>query len=671
MEKIFFDQSVIEEVLNLIKKNNEYDSKIKRSVEYVTAKINIYDIFYPELETKKINNVLCMYHEVNLEKMSKFFNIKKVSLDEENFGISNDPKIILKVQYDIEYKDIYFALLVVYEFDSFKLKSNNFFVEPWLFFGRSVETTLVLDNEVLLKKKNVFYISNEMYLENVSKFEFCIKPQSNSREYEVVISGNGSIYTSKNIGDFNEVIKSLLDIFLENSKNINDMKKKKDLIIETRKTRKSLNDVNVVSDLFYQDVKVGQVTKKDTLYKYEVILKLDGIDKCVKVYVYLTDFEYNGIVKLNNLVTDEFCFDSVNANESSYVCSDTYFLKNLYFSKAEVIESYIKNRNYKKILESSNEIEEILSKCMSLNPIVIDISDKNLPFSNVILYNNILRVKRKDMIGSIKIYNMIEEKIIYEKEKMYIINKYIIIVDDKAYEVELISNLAQGIYSSLNFEINLPVFYTKEVTVYYRFINSKYILENFTYFCVFNEPEVVKDIFEKTTLKARDIKLDIDMHYEKYFNNISFGFSKDNNLMEEKLENTLNFLENFDIYDFVTNSKKNIKKIIGVREDITLYGDTENEIEVFVFTEEYYLGKASFETDNPLTFEICENKDNKKPKSIVEMNLSRAYLGMEKPLYDIFLARKTEISPSRIDVNDKLTKEYINSIIDWYNSDNS
>lgn len=667
MERIILEQNVRDEVLKLLKKGNK-ERKLTNIVKEFRDKFNSTYLLHNDLVTKEFKNATCIYHDINFDVLKVCFNNIKISCVEEEFGISKDKKVLLLNQYKVIYNKISFVIFVIYEFINFKIESNNYYIQPCVFYESEVEIYLMLDDNILSHQIHTFDVSKETYLEVVSDVKICVKPQIKKRGYVITTVENEleskSNCIKKTSEEFNDILKEIFDIFIQKSSDINV---KRDLTIEINKEGKKLQSTTISSDFLYNGVKIGEITKIDKLYEYEIIFKIDGFLKYVIVQVNLTSNELKKSIKIKDIVDFKGNIKFVRAESLSFF-SNVYLLKDLYYTKLDKINSYVRNKKKEKFLADFQSINEFLSKNIVYSPTIIDISDKKLPFENVVIYNNVINEKK--FVGSdfIKIFCIQENVLKYTEQKLlHIISKYIVIIEKEIYEVELVSNFEQVIYISLNLKVNLPVFFSKEVIVHFRKIDNKCMLNNIVSFSIFDKDKSVKKglgYFE-SKFNTKNIILDIDMNYKSYFNDISFGFEKKDYI--NWLENDVEFFGKFDIFDFISNEQNVYKKRIGVKSRLFLNDDYENErkINVDLFSNGFFIGHACFDKNNFL--ELVVGNDDENLEGLADVNISEEVIGLNKNLYSIF-KRICDITSVKLNENDKLTNIYIESIISFYNN---
>lgn len=638
-----------------VEQNTNIDKFVKRISET--------ELLYKELQSKRDKQAIYMYQSLNIINLYDFM---KIYLEEQEIGyFEKSKKILLNERYKIQYNGIKFILFLSYEFTSFEIKSQDFSIEPYVFVADKLSVDLINEDDIIWNKEYNFYISEDEYIKKINKLDVEVRPCLNTRACEIFVFERGNKISSSVSYKFEEIFKYILDILVD-QKSIN---KDRYLKYTFREKGIYLEDVEVDSNFVYNNLIIGKLKRKDTLYKYEATFVIEGSNRYVKLCIYLTQDEYKNINELQKYISPEKILSKVDKNSSVYFEDELRIFRINYCSGENKANMYI---NLKKSnIYTKKYIQNVLTYLLNIEPILVDITNKKLPFSKVILYKNILKINKGDEdLKKLNIYDIEYEDIIYIKNRLYFFKKYILTINNLVYKVELLSKLKQGLLNYCDSEINLPILLSEEVEIRYQKIDNVNLkLDNLIYNChLYNDLKF--DNHYKITLlvNLNKIMSNISREYKRYFKNINIHTIGNVNALKSRIDRSLKFNKNINICDLISNDSKEFIINLGNR-IILVPSDYYEEIDgekVNLFADDFLIGSKIVKNSVTLDLRISEEK-NLISQGFLSIDVNEKDIYYSNSLYYIFSdINGKEITVKELNINDELTKIYIETICKAY-----
>lgn len=664
MRKNILDESIKNQIVEIIegkKVKNLNNDIIKEFIKKISeCELVCFKPFF------KINKkAIYMYQTLNISNLYEF--AKKISLELQEIGYFKESgKVLLNEIYRLEYANLKFVLFLSYEFTSFEIKSKEFVIEPYIFVADKLTFDLVYEDKIVWNYKYNLNFLEDIYINKISNLDIEVEPCLKNRSCEISIFNRENEISTKEVDNLNEIFKYILDILVD--KNIIY----KNGLLKTTFRNKGVfaENVEVDSNIMYGDVLIGRLRKKDTLYRYEATFKIDGIDRYVKLTIYLTKDEYKKKSNTKNYISPEKQLSKVNMKYSRYFRNEFNIFKINYYGGENNANMYINSKENN--FEEKMCVDDIMSNLFDVEPNLIDISDRGLPFPRIILYKNILRVIKKDEdMKHVKVLDVDYEDIIDIENKLYFFKKYIVIINEKVYKVELLSELMQGILDCKNLDINLPIILSKVIELSWqeiRHIPSN--IDDFIYsYHFYNSKKInINNVYKMNLFgKSNGIMLDISYNYKKYFYNINLYTKGNLKNLRKSIDETLEYKKDISIFDIING--KSDEFIICLKEQNILRAfdeDDDSNVKADLYVDKYLIGTKFIEEIG--TFELSIKQDDTKfQKCLLKVNIFPEDIPFFASLYSIFINNcDKKIVTKELSRKDKLTKIYIETILGIY-----
>lgn len=664
MRKNILDESIKNEIVEIIegkKVKNLSNDNIKEFIKKISeCELVCFKPFF------KINKkAIYMYQTLNISNLYEF--AKKISLELQEIGYFKESgKVLLNEMYRLEYANLKFVLFLSYEFTSFEIKSKEFVIEPYIFVADKLTFDLVYEDKIVWNYKYNLNFLEDIYINKISNLDIEVEPCLKNRSCKISIFNRENEISTKEVDNLNEIFKYILNILVD--KNIIY----KNGLLKTTFRNKGIfaENVEVDSNIVYGDVLIGRLRKKDTLYRYEATFKIDGIDRYAKFTIYLTKDEYKKKSNTKNYISPEKQLSKVNMKYSRYFRNEFNIFKINYYGGENNANMYINSKENN--FEEKMCVDDIMSNLFDVEPNLIDISDRGLPFPRIILYKNILRVIKKDEdMKHVKVLDVDYEDIIDIENKLYFFKKYIVIINEKVYKVELLSELMQGILDCKNLDINLPIILSKVIELRWqeiRHIPSN--IDDFIYsYHFYNSKKInINNVYKMNLFgKSNGIMLDISYNYKKYFYNINLYTKGNLKNLRKSIDETLEYKKDISIFDIING--KSDEFIICLKEQNILRAfdeDDDSNVKADLYVDKYLIGTKFIEEIG--TFELSIKQDDTKfQKCLLKVNIFPEDIPFFASLYSIFINNcDKKIVTKELSRKDKLTKIYIETILGIY-----
>lgn len=661
MKKNKLREDIKKEIVEAIERK-KIDNFNNDNIQELIKKISEIRLLCIKPMAKIDKKVIYIYQNLDIVNLYDFV---KIYLELQEIGyFQSSKKVLLNETYRLEYNDMKFVLFLSYEFKSFEVKSKDCIIEPYAFVADKLSVDLVYNDKIVWSNKYNLDISEDIYIKQILNLDIEIMPCLKTRSCEISIFEKGNEISTNKVDNLNEVFKYILDIIVD-KKIIN-----KNEILKTTFRNKGIFSENaeVDSNFVFNDVVIGRIRKKDTLYRYEATFKIYGVDRYIKLIIYLTKDEYNKKSKIQKYISPEKQLSKVNMKSSRYLGNEFNIFRINYYGGENNANMYINSKENN--FEEEMCVDDIMSSLFYVEPNLIDISDKRLPFPRVILYKNILREIKKDVdMKHVKVFDVDYEDIIYIENDLYFLKKYIVIINGIVYKVELLSQLMQGILACHNCNIDLPVILSEVVELSYQEIKSvPSNIDDYIYLHHFYNSKKSNDLYKINLIGKRDsVMLDIVYNYKKYFDNVIIYTMGNLNNLKNSIDETLEYKKDISIFDIINS--KNDEFIIGLKDKNTLrafYDEDYYDEKIDLFIGKYLIGTKFIEKSSALELSIKQD-DEKFKKCLLEVNVTTKDIPFSVSLFYIFNSySNNELITEVLSNEDELTKIYIEIILGIY-----
>ncbi len=646
MKNVILSQDLrnkIENVINSMSKANNVN------ISEVIENLSKMSLFKKDVITRldeEKQNIFYMYHEINKMSLEQIFS--KVELKKENieYYANLNNIVVYNICYNVVYNDdVQFDLYVSYNFVTYKIASEYIWIEPYMWVESEVYVDLLKDNIIIWNKEYNFNISNTQYMEEVSKLDIMLVPKCN-REYEIVTINDGIEKVDKCNDDFYNVLKSLFKLLVADD----NIEKRKDFFVKCNLIKDFFINTNVESYLMYGSFKIGEYNRVDTLFKYEIIFKVEGIDNFIKVYVYLTQDEYSKVNKIGKYILNDKCrIKKVNKKKSLYAENIFYLLNSNYSHVFKMVEQDI-FQNIDEILKSRyDECYNIIKYFSTLEYEVIDISGENVPSKNAIFFKNVLKEKNINFeyclnadksqeyfdkyFGKIEIIRTERDEVITYKAQKYLLSQFIIFTNENVIFVESYSPIMQLMYTNCQYKINLPVIFSDNIYFIFKYIDTTEKLDNLKAGNL--------DFFDMSSINKlnnygifgyvnktdnRNVINYINKNYKELFCDFTINAKKNIYNLSRQIDSCekSKLCRNLNLYDIVVEGKCDKNKI-SLRSPIVWSGDYYDDGVRYacydLYTNGYIIGKYMTYSENnkkELSLELRNQSDDNYSSSADE-----------------------------------------------------
>lgn len=673
-------------------------------VQEIIEKLSKINLFKEEMVTKldkKEQKIFYTYHEMDEIALKQVFSNVKVV--EEAIEYYNEArKVVYHICYDVVYdNDKQFKLYASYQLSFYKITAKDFFIEPYLWVESKVCVNLTQDEQEIWEKEYQYTIPENQYIEEVSKLDIMVVPNGN-REYEIVTLDKGVEQVETFHGDFSNVLKKLFSLLID----CDDFETEKDFGVTCHLVEGYHTKADVVSDLVYNKVKIGEYTRYDMVFKYEITFGIEGINDHLKVYVYLTEDEYRKINKIGNYSLKDQCkVENIQMEESAYA-GKIYDFVVVNYSKVTKMISQDRIRYENCIIEKrENECLFLKRYFSTAKPEVLEISDKNVPFRKLVFFKYVLEEKThlfhdyfedeklqkyfNSLFDKIEIIKIGKEDIITHKdqEQEYLLNQFIVFTNENVIFTQSYSPIMQLSYTNNDlYKINLPILFSDKTYFVFQYLDSveqldKLMVGNLDSRSICDLDDVgIYHLYQENNIS--EVVRYLKENYESLFCNFTISVKKNVENLKRRVNEAAKLEHDFNLYEIAIDGKCDKNKIC-LKEPFVPWEEEEDCVKhpcCSLYVNGYRIGEyMTCRDDKTLLLELIGQNKEKEGSGwsnsdvFLSVVFDKRDLGCKITLYEL-LEESTRFfrrnDGFRVKKLDKTVLRYILTIFEKYENDN-